>query len=137
MTGFQERRGVARVVMREPLGGRARATLDVRLLDLSTTGARIAHRDQLRPGVTFALQLPPTLDALALSMRVIHSRVVGTEPRPAGAQILRYESGVVFLGLTEAQRTTLERLIAQLVPNGQDAAQTPPGEREANGDSDS
>ncbi len=126
MTGLQERRGADRMIITEPLGGRARATLDVRLLDLSTTGARIAHRDQLRPGATFALQLPPTLDALALSMRVIHSRVVGTEPSPAGAQILRYESGVVFLGLTEEQRTVLQRLIAQRVPNGQDATQTPP-----------
>ncbi len=126
MTGFQERRGANRVVISEPLGGRARPTLEVRLLDLSTTGARVAHRVQLRPGVTFALQLPPALSALALSVRVIHSRVVGTEPGPAGAQILRYESGVVFLGPTEEQQSVLQRLIAQRVPNGQDATQTPP-----------
>ncbi len=126
MTGFQERRGAGRVAMREPIAGRARPTLEVRLLDLSATGARIAHREQLHPGVTLALQLPPALSLRALSVRVIHSRVVGTEPGPAGAQILRYESGMVFLGLTEEQRTVLHSLIAQLVPNGKDPAQTPP-----------
>lgn len=137
MTGSHERRGAVRVVITERLGGRARATLEVRLLDLSATGARIAHLDLLRPGVIYAFQLPPALGALPLSVRVVHSRVVGTEPSPAGERILRYESGVVFLGLTEEQRSTLERLIAQLVPDGKPPDRTPPGKRETNGGSPS
>ena len=133
MTGPQERRGAARVTISEPLGARARATLEVRLIDLSATGARIAHFDLLRPGVIYALQLSPALGTLTLSARVVHSRIVGTEPSPAGERILRYESGVVFVGLTEEQRTTLEQLVAQLVPNGKGPDGTPSGGRETNG----
>ncbi len=133
MADSQERRGAARVTITEPLGARARATLEVHLLDLSATGARISHLDLLRPGVIYALHLSPALGTLALSVRVVHSQVVGTEPSPAGERILRYESGVVFVALTEEQRTTLERLVAQFVPNGKGPDGTPPGGRETNG----
>jgi len=55
MAELGERRKGRRVKLPERPGGRIRATLSARLLDLSTTGARIEHHNMLRPGFTCTL----------------------------------------------------------------------------------
>jgi hypothetical protein len=118
MGEFVERRRGRRVTIPERPGGRVRATLQVRLLDLGTTGARIEHHNVLRPGFTCTLELPAALGSLVLAARVVRSAVVGTAKGPAGDQILRYESGVAFADLTEAQQATLERVLDRLASGG-------------------
>lgn len=52
MPEYQQRRQAPRIVIPGRLEARAHATLPVRLLDLSTAGARIEHQspDPARPG---------------------------------------------------------------------------------------
>jgi len=114
MSAFVERRRGRRVSIPGRPGGRVRATLEARLLDLGTSGARIEHHNLLRPGFTCTLELPSTLGGLVLSVRVIRSAVVGTEAGPAGERLLRYESGVAFAGLSAEQTVTLEAVLNRL-----------------------
>jgi hypothetical protein len=111
MGKFVERRRGRRVAIPGRPGGRVRATLDARLLDLAITGARIEHHSLLRPGLACTLELPPTLGALVLPVHVVRSSVVGTETSATGEHLLRYESGLAFSELTAEQRTTLEAML--------------------------
>ena len=114
MSAFVERRRGRRVSIPGRPGGRVRATLEARLLDLGTSGARIEHHNLLRPGFTCTLELPSTLGGLVLSVRVIRSAVVGTETGPAGERLLRYESGVAFAALSADQSAALEAVLNRL-----------------------
>ncbi len=106
-----------RIAMLEPLPLRARATLEVRLLDLSLGGARIEHCSLLRPGSACALEFPATLP-LVLTARVTRSTVVGVEEEATGGRLLRYESGLAFVNLTPEQRTALAQLLERLGSDG-------------------
>jgi len=90
-----------------------RAILDARLLDLSMTGARITHRTPLCPEVPYTLELPPSPGGLVLPIQVIRSTVGGTEHRPAGQRLARYESALAFVGVTAEQQATLARVLEQ------------------------
>ena len=114
MSAFVERRKGRRVAIPDRPGGRVRATLEARLLDLGTTGARIEHRNLLRPGFACTLELPTTLGGLVLSVRVVRSAVVGTGKGPAGEPLLRYESGVAFVDLAPEQQAALEAVVDRI-----------------------
>ncbi len=98
-------------------GGRVRATLDARLVDLSKTGARIEHNNLLRPGFTCTLEFPQSLGDLVLSVQVVRSVVVGTEFTQVGERQLRYESGLTFVGLKPEQQKMLEEMVDRLEPS--------------------
>jgi hypothetical protein len=114
MVEYPERRQAPRVPLTWRLAARARASLDVQLLDLSLTGARIEHTDLLRPGAVCAFELPSQLGSLALSTRIVWSHVIGGEHTEEGERRLRYQSGLVFVAVTPEQQaalgSTLERL---------------------------
>ena len=118
MADTPERRKATRIVVSGRLGGRARAILDVRILDLSLTGARIEHLSPLRPGSSCAFELPTTIGSLVLSARVVRSSVIGNEPTPDGGRLLRYESGLTFVGITAEQQAALEKALEKLTPGG-------------------
>jgi hypothetical protein len=100
------------------LGAQARATLNVRIVDLSAVGVRIEHSDILRPGATYAFELPPVLGSLILNAGVVHSTVMGAEANPEGERHLRYQSGLAFVGITAEQQSTLETILDRLIPGG-------------------
>ena len=116
MAGTPERRKATRILVTGRLGARARATLNVRLVDLSRSGARIEHSGLLRPGATYAFELPPALGSLVLTAKVVHSRVVGTEPTPEGERLLLYQSGLTFVGITAEQQVGLAAVLEHLTP---------------------
>jgi len=118
MTNMKERRGAARVAVPGRVGSRVRATLEAHLLDLSITGARIEHHNLLRPGMACVIELPPALGSLSLSVRIVRSIVVGTEQGQTSERLLRYESGLAFVGITGEQRATLKAVLEQLTPEG-------------------
>ena len=118
MDETQERRRALRVRVAGRLGARARATLDVRLLDVSATGARIEHYDVLRPGSTYAFELPPALGPLTLSAKVVHSAIIGTEITPEGERLLRYQSGLAFTAMNAEQQATLTGILERVPPGG-------------------
>ncbi|HTU03629.1 MAG TPA: PilZ domain-containing protein, partial [Candidatus Sulfotelmatobacter sp.] len=90
MTTIPERRRGRRIAVAGRPGGRVRATLEARLLDLSSTGARIEHRNLLRPGFTCTLEFPTSLAKMVLTVQIVRSIVVGTEYTDAGERLLRY-----------------------------------------------
>jgi hypothetical protein len=118
MAGTPERRRATRILVTGRLGARARATLNVRLVDLSRSGARIEHSGLLRPGATYAFELPPALGSLVLTAKVVHSRVVGTEATLEGEQFLLYQSGLTFVGITAEQQVGLAAALEHLPPGG-------------------
>lgn len=99
-------------------GARALATLEVRLVDLSITGARIEHGEILRPGSRCTFHLPPAVGSGVLSARVVHSRVVGATPMPDGDRQLLYQSGLAFLNVSPNQRAALEEIMKRITPAG-------------------
>jgi hypothetical protein len=119
MVDFRERRRVHRVPVAGELDARARATLPVRLLDLSPYGARIEHLDLLRPGSACTFDLPPVIGPLTLFARVIHSSIVGAAPTPDGERMLRYHSGLAFTGITTDQQTSLASALERLLPGSE------------------
>jgi len=114
MSKPQDRRRAPRLRVGRRLGGEARAWLDVRLVDVSLTGARIEHRDVLRPGSTCTFEFPPALGALVLSARVVHSLVVGAEPGPGEVPVARYQSGLEFIGMKADQQAVLAGIVERL-----------------------
>jgi hypothetical protein len=100
------------------LGAQARATLNVRIVDLSAVGVRIEHSDILRPGATYAFELPSVLGSLILNAGVVHSAVMGAEANPEGERHLRYQSGLAFVGVTADQQSAIESILDRLVPGG-------------------
>ncbi len=116
MSKAPERRQGRRITIAGRPGGRVRVTLEARLLDLSTSGARIEHFNVLRPGFTCTLEFPAALGPLVLPVRVARSTVVGTDSGSAGERLLRYESGVMFVGLTPEQQRGLDEILSHLLP---------------------
>jgi hypothetical protein len=96
------------------MGAEARAWLDVRLVDLSVTGARIEHRDVLQPGSTCTFEFPPALGGLLVTVRVVHSSVVGAEPGPGDQPLARFQSGLEFIGMKADQRARLAGIVERL-----------------------
>ncbi len=118
MAGGSERRKAPRILIARHLGARARATLNVTVIDLSAKGARIEHAELLRPGATYEFELPPALGPLILTVRVVHSAVAGTEVTPDGERHLRYQSGLTFVATTAKQQAALAVIVERLAPEG-------------------
>jgi hypothetical protein len=79
----------------------------VRLLDLSSEGARIEHPEPVQEGEVCAVDLVPALEWGRLT-----GRVVWTRPRtPArtfeGDTRVHYQSGLAFVEITPEQRVAL------------------------------
>ena len=96
------------------MSGRARATLDIHILDLSLTGAHIEHSAQLPPGSPCTIELPPEGKPLFLSAQVVWSVFVGAQQIQGGERVLRYHSGLSFIALTANQRRVLASLLEEL-----------------------
>jgi len=115
---LQERRWAIRVAFIQPLSARAQDNLKVWLHDLSATGARIALGEMLTLSSRCTLALPPELDSLTLSARVVWCTIFGGEQTAQGDRHLLYHSGLVFVDLTAGQKASLATLLGQLTPKG-------------------
>jgi len=111
MIDYQKQREVPRISLAGHPTARARATLEVSLLDLSLKGARIEHLNLLRPGSNCHLELPAALGSLVLIAQVRWSRVVGTEASHERERLLRYQSGLMFLQVTPEQHALLAQAV--------------------------
>lgn len=118
MTDHRERRRVPRIRLPAPLSGRTLGILSFYLVDLSVAGARIEHIDPLRPGSSWALELPIPLGGPVLSGQVVWSRVVEEKQTPKGEQSHRYQSGLLFTALTRDQEAELARIVKRLITQG-------------------
>jgi c-di-GMP-binding flagellar brake protein YcgR len=103
----------SRAAMVPPVPVHARTPMQLRLLDLSLSGACIEHLACLRPGSSCVLEFPPALGPLALTAQVVRSVVVGVEQGPRETRQLRYESGVAFVHVTPAQQAALAQVLGR------------------------
>jgi len=116
MTQYPTQRGAPRFLVAERHGVRASATLEVRLVDLSATGARIEHDHPLTPGATCTFQFPPTLGSLVLFARVVHSMVSTCGESGEGDGMALYQSGLFFVDVTADQQAVLAAILERLSP---------------------
>ena len=115
MAEVQERRAVPRTTVTERSAARVRGLREVRLRDLSLTGAQIEHLDLLRLDARCELDLPPPFGALTLPTHVVWCTVIGRRhTRTDGESRLVARSGLQFIPLTVAQRTALAAALLHL-----------------------
>jgi len=107
MAETRDRRAGPRMRLVERLKARVRGMREVRLLDLSLTGAQIEHLDLFRLGAACALDLPPPFGAPSLPAEVVWCTVVGRKPTRGGESQLVARSGLRFTTLTVAQQAAL------------------------------
>ena len=109
-----ERRRTHRVKVAGRISSRVQAIVAIRLIDLSATGARLEHSNTLRPGYRCVLEFPQNLAALVLTARVLRTVEVGGAEQDAVPLTRRYESGVVFTGVSPEQQIALEDILERL-----------------------
>jgi hypothetical protein len=80
---------------------------EVRLIDLSLTGAQIEHLDLFRLGASCALDLPPPFGALSLPAEIVWCTVVGRKRKLGGESHLVARSGLRFTTLMVWQHAAL------------------------------
>jgi len=114
MANRKEQRKAPRVPIVGGLSARAKATVEIHIHDLSLTGAHIEHSPQLRPGSPCTIEVPSEGKSLFLSAQVVWSRLVGAQQTEGGERVLRYRSGLSFVGLTADQRRVLTSLLDEL-----------------------
>ena len=107
MTEAQERRAVPRMTLADHPAVRVEGMREVRLLDLSLTGAQIEHLDLFRFGASCALDFPPPFRVLSLPAQVVWCTVIGRQRKLGGTSHLVVRSGLRFTKLTGAQHTAL------------------------------
>jgi PilZ domain len=118
MAELQERRRATRIALVARPRAQAWGTVQVWLVDLSTTGARITLGEELQNDSECTLELPPALGSLTLSTRVVWSGIFGAEQTAEGRGQVIYQSGLAFVDLTADQQSTLGSILAQLAPGG-------------------
>jgi hypothetical protein len=108
MIETSERRRVARITI--PWQHLTKPSLElrwVRLLELSSGGARIEHPEPVHEGVVCFVDLPPALGQAGLTGRVVWTRPHKSEQTLEGDTPVYYQSGLAFVGITPEQRTAL------------------------------
>ena len=126
MTGLQERRAEPRTGLAERPPARVRGLREVRLLDLSPTGAQIEHLDLFRLGASCAIDLPAPCGALGVPARVIWCTVIGRKRKLGGDSHLVARSGLRFTALTQAQHAAIADSLRHLA-----TARKPDGHRQS------
>jgi hypothetical protein len=109
-----ERRRVARITVPSQVWDSGLETREVRLLDLSPAGARIAHDKRLHLGAPCTLILPSALGPFRLPARIMWTNVSGGEQPPVGDRALQYQSGLAFRGLTPEEEAALAHALQKL-----------------------
>ena len=107
MAEGRDRRAVPRMTLAEYPAVRVQGMREVRLLDLSLTGAQIEHLDIFRLSASCALDLPPPCGALSLPVQVVWCTVIGRKRKLGGESHLVVRSGLRFTTLTVGQHAAL------------------------------
>ena len=120
MAEGRDRRAVPRMTLAEHPAVRVQGLHEVRLLDLSLTGAQIERLDLFRFGASCALDFPPPFGALSLPAQVVWCTVIGQQRKLGGTSHLVVRRGLRFTTLTGAQHAalvdSLQRLAATRHP---------------------
>ncbi len=99
-----DRRQVARISVPQQFKGTGLQRRLVRLVDLSSTGARIEHTDPVHEGLVCDVDLPPALGRGRFKGRVAWTRSMQTFE---GDTRVFYQTGLTFVDITPEQREAL------------------------------
>jgi PilZ domain len=124
MTEIQDRRGAARIAILGRPSARVRGTVEVWLVDISASGARITLDELMQHGSSCTLKLPPALGSLTLSARIVWSGIFGGEQTLEGERHIIYQSGLTFVDLTTDEQAALGAIVQRL------ARRSDPGQRQ-------
>ena len=100
-------RRVARLTVPRHLTGPGPEIRCVRLLELSSEGARIKHLEPLDEGLAFYVDLPPALGRVRLNGKVVWTKLYKREQDCEGGSWTFYQSGLAFINLTPEQQGKL------------------------------
>ena len=114
MAEGRDRRAVPRMTLAEYPAVRVQGMHEVRLLDLSLTGAQIEHLGLFRLSASCALDFPPPFGALSLPAQVVWCAVIGRQRKLGGASHLVARSGLRFTTLTGRQHAALADTLQHL-----------------------
>jgi len=114
----QDRRRTARIALLGRPSAWAKGALEVWLVDLSETGARITLGEMLPHGSHCTLELPPTLGSLTVSARVMWSGLFGGEKTPNGEEHFIYQSGLAFVDVSPDQQAVLTKILHRISTHG-------------------
>jgi len=114
MVETPERRRVTRLSVPSSIRGTGLEIREVRLLDLSSEGARIEHDRPLQAGAPCALILPPAIGPGRLPACIVWTRPSGGEQTLEGDRVIHHQSGLAFHGLTFEQQTALADALTKL-----------------------
>jgi hypothetical protein len=110
----RERRMASRTTLAAGPAARVRGLPEVRLLDLSLTGAQIEHLDLLRPGLAYTLDLLPPCGAPSHPAQVVWCAVIGRKRKVGSGSHLVSHSGLRFPTFTGAQYAALADSLQRL-----------------------
>jgi hypothetical protein len=127
MAEYREKRAAPRTVLPKDYIALARNALEVHLVDLSLTGARIEHWGLLNPGASCELRLPAPFGHLAVSAQVVWCTILRAERRAGGDRHLRSRSGLRFATLTAHQQAVLTGALEQLARTDPPPLDSPSG----------
>ncbi|HWU39532.1 MAG TPA: PilZ domain-containing protein, partial [Candidatus Acidoferrum sp.] len=107
MNETPDRRQAVRLTVPWHLGGPGVESRLVRLLELSSRGARIEHPERLNEGLVCYVDLPPALGRVLLTGKVVWTKLHKGEQTFEGEKHSYYQSGIFFVGITSEQKTAL------------------------------
>jgi len=122
-----ERRHSARLTIPSQFGDPGGQLQPVRLLELSSAGARVEHLAPLQAGLLCLVDLPPALGRGSLTGRVVWSRLQRTEHSLEGTQRRYFQSGLTWTEFTPGQLGALTAALGILKA----AQEAPPPEGSA------
>lgn len=104
-----------RLILPSSLDSRLNGRLEAKVLDLSIRGARIEHRDLVRPGqaYTLSIDLPRPHTPIHVVARTVWSVVLRIEPG-AESTTMVYRSGLEFEGLTSGASQRIAEFLCEL-----------------------
>ncbi len=108
---MSEKRRVQRITLQQPLGGSV-SKQAVRIVDLSTMGARVEHSNSLGGRRMVELRFEADGEVLTLRCELVRSRL---QRSVENAGVVVYSSGLRFSDPTEDARAEVRVLVAQLV----------------------
>ena len=108
-----ERREHPRVPIAGELQGKIETTIDVPLVDVSLSGALLEMPTSLAANTRYRLKVDASdaAEAFEADVDVVRSYVHGFDRGNAGQPAVKYRVAIRFVELTEAQETSLQKLM--------------------------
>ncbi|MFQ5960864.1 MAG: PilZ domain-containing protein [Candidatus Methylomirabilales bacterium] len=113
-----DRRRHSRFVVGGRASGRATATYEASVQNISLEGALIEHAHAVRPGILSHLILTLHGEEVSLRCRVVRSAVHRRELLPTGERESKYRTGLEFVEPSDETRRVISEYIQSILEDG-------------------